>query len=160
MHSNTNFNVAILITYSRFLLAQLHMDSLASKPNVRKIRDALGSLPTTVNSTYSETMARIESQSEEQVSLARSTLSWVTCAMRSLSLRELQCALAVVPDDTEFLEDGVTEIDVTLSVCCGLVTVDTKSHLVRLIRKYSCHSQKRFTSLNTSAARLHCTRLL
>ena len=135
------------------------MDSLASKPNVRKIRAALGSLPTTVNGTYSETMARIDSQSEEQVSLAHSTLSWVTCAMRPLSLWELQCALAIEPEDTEFLVDGVTETGVMLATCCGLVTVDTESHLVRLICKYCCSSQTQFASLNTSA-RLYCTRLL
>ena len=135
------------------------MNSLARKPNVWKIKEALKSLPTTVSGTYAKTMARIDSQSKEQVSLARSTLSWVTCAMRPLSLQELQCAIAVEPEDTEFLVDGVTETGVMLATCCGLVTVDTESHLVRLICKYCCSSQTQFASLNTSA-RLYCTRLL
>jgi hypothetical protein len=120
----------------RFLLARLHMDSLASKLSIRDIKDSLKSLPTTVNDTYAETMTRINSQSEEHICLAHTALSWVTCAMRPLSLPELECALAVRPGDTEFMEDGVIEVGVTLSACCGLITVDGESNLVRLIRKH------------------------
>ena len=69
------------------------MDSLASKLTIRDIKDALRSLPSTVDNTYAETMARINSQSEERVSLAQKVLSWVTCAMRPLSLMELGCTL-------------------------------------------------------------------
>jgi hypothetical protein len=128
--------MTLLFTHLRFLLAQLHMDSLASKLNVRDIKDTLKSLPISVNDTYTETMARINAQSQELASLGLTVLSWVTCAMRPLSLLELECAIAVRPGDVEFVDDGVTETDVTLSACCGLVYVDRESNIVRLIRKH------------------------
>ena len=127
--------------------------------SIRDIKDGLKSLASTVNDTYTETMARIDSQAKDQKHLAYTTLSWVTHAMRPLSLPELECALAVRTGDTEFIEDGVPDIDVTLSACCGLVTVDTESHIVRLICKRSCSSRTPIASLKI-CARLYSTRLL
>ena len=58
-------------TKGMFLLAQLHIDSLAKKHNRRDIRMALESLPTELNGTYDEALKRILSQDGEDVKLAK-----------------------------------------------------------------------------------------
>ena len=57
----------------RFLLAQLHMDSLRNQPTIGDIRLTLKSLPRGVeglNETYNQAMTRIEGQAEKFKSLA------------------------------------------------------------------------------------------
>lgn len=54
-----------------FLLARLHMDSLAKKHNRRDIRVALDSLPKELYGTYGEALERIMSQDGEDVELAK-----------------------------------------------------------------------------------------
>ena len=58
-------------TKGMFLLAQLHIDSLAKKHNRRDIRMALECLPTELNGTYDEALKRILNQDEEDVKLAK-----------------------------------------------------------------------------------------
>ena len=48
-----------ILILKRFLLAKLHMDSLAMKHNRRDIRVALENLPKELDSTYDEAMQRI-----------------------------------------------------------------------------------------------------
>ncbi|KAL8792011.1 MAG: hypothetical protein Q9195_005352 [Heterodermia aff. obscurata] len=54
-----------------FLLAQLHLDSLAKKHNRRDIRLALDGLPRELYDTYDEALQRVMSQDEEDVELAK-----------------------------------------------------------------------------------------
>lgn len=58
-----------------FLLARLHLDSLAKKQNRRDIRLALDKLPRELYGTYDEAMQRLVSQDEQDVDLARSVLA-------------------------------------------------------------------------------------
>jgi Cdc6-like AAA superfamily ATPase len=50
-----------------FLLARLHMNSLAGRLHMRALRNALGNLSQEIGSTYDEVMQRIESQDEDRV---------------------------------------------------------------------------------------------
>ena len=54
-----------------FLLARLHLDSLAKKHNRRDIRLALDGLPRELYHTYDEALQRVMSQDEEDVELAK-----------------------------------------------------------------------------------------
>ena len=54
-----------------FLLARLHLDSLAKKHNRRDIRLALDGLPRELYDTYDEALQRVMSQDEEDVELAK-----------------------------------------------------------------------------------------
>jgi hypothetical protein len=75
------------------------------------------------------------SQGPEDRELGEKTIQWVAAAFRVLSFKELQCALAVLPDDREYDPDGETSEEKVLSVCAGLITVDHESRAVRLIRE-------------------------
>ncbi|KAJ7487830.1 ankyrin repeat-containing domain protein [Mycena latifolia] len=116
-----------------FLLAKLHMDSLATKNTIRALRDALNNMPKDLEHTYNDAMDRIDRQSEDDRKVARLVLTWVSNAKRPLFIRELQEALAVEPGDTTFDGDNILDADIMLSVCAGLVVIDQTDHIVRLV---------------------------
>jgi hypothetical protein len=120
----------------RFLLAQLHMDSLMSKPTPGDIKVALKNLPKGekgLDTTYEQAMERIEGQEAGFRELARQVLSWVVHAKRPLSRLEIQHALSVKAGMLELDEDFLPESEDLVSVCAGLVTIDEKSDIIRLV---------------------------
>jgi hypothetical protein len=68
-----------------------------------------------------------------QQQLARIVLSWITCAERPLTTRELQNAIAIEDDTPVFDEDNLTEVEDIVFVCAGLVTIDEESNIIRLV---------------------------
>lgn len=121
---------------SRFLLAKLHIDSLAGKTTVTKLQKALKQLPTGregYDSAYNDAMERIQSQVVDQAELANQVLSWITRATRQLTAVELQHALAVEIGETSLDEENLPEIDDMVSSCAGLVAVDKESNIIRLV---------------------------
>ena len=128
---------AKLTSFSRFLLASLHMQSLKDKISIRKVKEALARLPRGSGSAaskiaYDETMNRIRGQEKGFCDLAMATLAWISLAMTPLTLRELQCALSVEPGDTEMDEANFVDEETLSSVCAGLIVVDHESQIVRL----------------------------
>jgi hypothetical protein len=117
----------------RFLLAQLHMASLSTKPNRKAVREALEKLPEQLDSTYDEVMRRIENQNSDDRKIAQRVLGWISFAKRPLSLLELQHALATEPRTESFDEDNVMDQELITSTCAGLVFVDEESNIVRLV---------------------------
>ncbi|PBK68993.1 hypothetical protein ARMSODRAFT_886856, partial [Armillaria solidipes] len=107
-----------------FLLACLHMDSLAEATNRRHLRNALAELPDTVADAYNEALRRIDSQGKHRKELAYRILSWIAFAKRPLTVLELQHAFAVEPDAQELDVENITESDVLCSVCAGLVVIE------------------------------------
>ena len=108
---------------SRFLLARLHLDSLMAKTTLRKVKMALNYLPEELDRTYDQVLQRIHEQGTDHSVLALKVLGWMRYAARPLGIRELQHAVAVEPDDSQFDEDGIPEISLILSVCAGIATI-------------------------------------
>ena len=128
------FVLYVLLTFrTRFLLAQLHIDSLARKHNRKEIRQALDHLPKKLDDTYDEAMQRIGCQDKEDVDLAYKTLSWISSALRPLTIKEMQHALAVEPDQESIDDESLIDEDLLVSVCAGLVTIDQESDIIRLV---------------------------
>ena len=122
--------------FARFLLAQLHLDSLIGKKSPKALRTALETLPTgseAYDDSYKDAMERIKGQVADREELAKQILSWITCAKRLLTTSELQHALAVELDTSELDETNFSDIDDMVSVCAGLVTVDKGSDIIRLV---------------------------
>ena len=120
----------------RFLLAQLHLDSLVGKRSPKAFRAALERLPKgsqAYDDAYAEAMERIEGQVADSQQLAKQALSWITCAKRPLTSTELRHALAVEINGVEFDDENLSEIEDVLSVCAGLLTIDEESDIIRLI---------------------------
>jgi len=126
---------------SRFLLARLHVESLASAAglSVKHVRNKLRTLPTTLKGTYDDAMERIENQEPDHRRIALKTMAWVCYAFRALSLKELQHALAVEPGDMVLDEDLVMDGQSITSLCAGLVVVDQRTNVVNLVH-YSTKS--------------------
>jgi hypothetical protein len=78
-------------------------------------------------------MKRIDSQSNEDRDTALSALMWVANAKRPLKVSELIVALAIVPGARQLDDDCFLGIENILSVCAGLLTVDKRLGVVRLI---------------------------
>ena len=120
---------------ARFLLARLHMDSLVGKLNARQVRAALENLPEGMDGTYDEAMERVERQDDIHKQLAKRVLSWITYAVRPLSVTELQHALAVMPDTTKLDPDDIIDDEILTSICAGLVVIDEERNVIGLVRK-------------------------
>ncbi|KAK6859710.1 hypothetical protein PG995_003346 [Apiospora arundinis] len=119
-----------------FLLAQLHLESLKGKRSPKAVRVALKKLANGSNAydiAYHDAMTRINAQISDQKLLAHQTLSWVICAKRPLKTIELEHALAVEPGEPDLDEDNLPDLQDMVSNCCGLVTIDDESGIVRLI---------------------------
>ena len=124
----TNFN--------RFLLAQLHLQSLRGKRAPTALRDALMKLPSgsiAYDRAYSVAMDRIEGQLPDQAELAREALSWIICSKRPLTILELRHALAIKLDSSALDKGNMPDIEDIVSICAGLVVADEKSGVVRLV---------------------------
>ncbi|KAJ7223973.1 ankyrin repeat-containing domain protein [Mycena rebaudengoi] len=116
-----------------FLLAKLHVESLATKITVKSLREALKNLPKDLEHTYNEAIERIESQSEEDRKIALLALTWVANAKRPLTIAELQEAIAIEVDSKSLDPDSVLDITYIVGVCGGLMIIDLADSCVRLI---------------------------
>ncbi|KAF8128801.1 ankyrin repeat-containing domain protein [Mycena galopus ATCC 62051] len=116
-----------------FLLAKLHIESLKAKNTIKAVRKALTELPKNLYEGYDIAMQRIEAQNEEDRTAARSALIWVANAKRPLSVEELRVALAVEPGTQRLDKENLLKIEIILGVCAGLVIVDKRSPVVRLV---------------------------
>ena len=82
---------------------------------------------------YNEAMDRINGQISDSQELAKQVLLWITCAKRPLTTLEIQHALAIEIGESKLDVDNLSEIEDIISVCAGLVTVDKKSDIIRLV---------------------------
>ena len=111
----------------RFLLAQLYFDSIKTKKTLKKVKQALKSLPTgslAYSYAYEDAIERIKAQDTDSQELVEHVLSWIICAKRQLITVELQYALAVEVGEPELNKENLPQIEDMVSVCAGLVTVD------------------------------------
>lgn len=121
---------------ARFLLARLHIDSLLDKKTKYRVLSTLDKLPegsAALNGAYSEAIKRIDGQLNEDRLLARRAICWISYAQRLLTTTELCHALAVEPSDKSMNTDNIFDVDDIISVCAGLVTVDEKGNIIRLV---------------------------
>ena len=114
-------------------MAKLHMDSLTKQPHRKALRLALENLPPELDDTYDDALARINGQDKEDTKIAHPTLGWITHATRPLSMKQLQHALSVEPEQTDLDEETLIDEELLISTCLGLITVDHTSKEVRLV---------------------------
>lgn len=82
---------------------------------------------------YEEAMERVQGQKRGFRDLAIQALSWITCTKRPLAKLELQHALATTENASSIDKGNITEVELIVSVCAGLITVDEESGIIRLI---------------------------
>ena len=114
-----------MLRTTRFLLPRLHLDSLDAAQSIRDLKDMLKVLPTKRHEVYEESMDRIKAQSEQDKDLAQQALALISHAFGSLTIGQLQHAIAVKPQDHAFDSDGITEHNRFVKVCAGLVEIQS-----------------------------------
>ncbi|KAJ1322880.1 ankyrin repeat domain-containing protein 50 [Microdochium nivale] len=116
-----------------FLLAKLHVDSLARQDSIRGIRNAIDSLSGDLWTVFDQLMERIGSQDSFRRSRAQQLLTWILCATRPLRLEEVRAALALDLSQTDADPEALPNMAYALSTCAGIVAVDQESQLVRFL---------------------------
>ena len=102
--------------------------------SVAEVREAIRGLPQDITATYRNAIERVKQQRERNRRLAFAVLSWVTFAIRPLTVTELQFAVAINPGvATLTSEHAINETRLT-SYCAGLIVIDEKTRFVRLVR--------------------------
>src|SRR5579859_4120405 len=114
-------------------MAQLYVGLLSTAHSKLDILKALDALPKGIDETYDEIMNRIISQRDEEAELAKRILGWITYAKEPLTTKQLQQALAVTLDSTNPDENAEPHEQILISACLGIVTVDSKSNIIRLV---------------------------
>jgi hypothetical protein len=96
----------------------------------------LDAMPAKLEEMYALTMQRIENQfdNSEHADLAKRALLWVIHSEEPLTLGELRYAVACSDEDDLFDESSVVPEAILLSACAGLVIVEGKRNVARLIR--------------------------
>ncbi|KAJ7574506.1 hypothetical protein C8J56DRAFT_1172812 [Mycena floridula] len=123
---NNIIEVVILKAAGMFLLAKLHLYSLARQTNVKALRKALEGLPADIWKSYDNAMLRIDAQGETDSKLAYHIFYWLSCSKRPLTVLELQHAVAVSLDSemTDMEPDAIVDIRILTDVCAGLIITD------------------------------------
>ncbi|TFK20859.1 ankyrin, partial [Coprinopsis marcescibilis] len=116
-----------------FLIASLQVDILKTCPSIESIQDALRSLPDGVEAMYAATMRRVENLGRYCVDVVKRALIWVLYTAESVGIDDLRHAIAVRSDNFAFSPTLLVDEDNLLSMCCGLITIESKSRTVRLV---------------------------
>lgn len=122
----------------RFLHAKLQLEGLRFCTSALEVEETLNTFPTDIEEIYTKTWDRILAQSPRYSNLAKLVLLWVTHAQGELTIDTLRRAVATPPEAHTFDPKRMVPEALLVAVCCGLVSVDKKTRLVRLIRESSC----------------------
>ncbi|EGN97635.1 hypothetical protein SERLA73DRAFT_30543, partial [Serpula lacrymans var. lacrymans S7.3] len=123
-----------------FLLCRLFMVSLALKATRGDVRIALKDLPKGVKSAYKETVDRICGLDKGLQKIALNAIMLVTYALRPLTVKELQYALALLTKGLEISDDDVVDEAIIVDACSGLLLVDAQ----RVFRFFHYTTQEYF----------------
>ncbi|KAF2655446.1 ankyrin [Lophiostoma macrostomum CBS 122681] len=116
-----------------FLFVYLSMQGLLEQTSVSELRMALAEMPTTLQDVYNGILQRIRDQSSSKSRLAMRIFMWLSFCERSLTVSELQQALAVDPvlDADDLDRERIPPARFFEDVCMDLVTIDKdRSHVL------------------------------
>lgn len=129
--------IIIMVTQYRFLLVRFHIEFLCQQTNARQILATLEKLkgsPTgekQLYPTYDRIIEGICGQSSS-TELAFNILCWLAKAKQTLTIEELQTAVAIEHNRYELSELDLADTLTLVDVCAGLVVFDEHTGTVRL----------------------------
>ena len=124
-----------MLTSQRFILPRLHLDDLGAKKNKRAVKLALQNLTRDLGPIYNSAKARILAQEDQDIDIAKRTLSWIFYASRPLGIEEIQHALAVEPEQRDFDEECLIREEDIVSVCASLVSIDPEGKTIHFVHQ-------------------------
>ncbi|KAH6873711.1 hypothetical protein BKA70DRAFT_281942 [Coprinopsis sp. MPI-PUGE-AT-0042] len=116
-----------------FLHASLQLDALCECATAHEVRQTLEEFPLNIQDVYRQTWQRILEQRSSHVLLAKTALVWVLNSSRSMTIEELERAVATSPETYKFERDRLAPGEALIAFCRGLVILEEESRLVRLV---------------------------
>lgn len=78
-------------------------------------------------------MQRINDRESDRKVVALKILAWVSYTFRSLSVKELQHAIAIKPGDKQLDKELLMDGSHMTALCAGLVIVDQRTSIMNLV---------------------------
>lgn len=116
-------------------MVRYHMDLVLGQDSVRRVRQALVSLPRDLNSAYAGILERIYSQEPHKSHRSRQLITWILFSTRPLSVEETRCALSVEPEDSSLDQNGLPDLDALLSTCSGIIYINTENQCLGFVHQ-------------------------
>ncbi|KAH6903934.1 ankyrin repeat-containing domain protein [Coprinopsis sp. MPI-PUGE-AT-0042] len=116
-----------------FLHAKLRLEALRGCVSALDVEETLETFPTNIEEIYAKTWERILAQAPKYSNLAKLVLLWITHANGEMTIDTLRRAVATSPETHVFEPKRMVPEALLISVCCGLLSVDDKTRIVRLI---------------------------
>jgi ankyrin repeat protein len=151
MHSCSYSELQLITCDSRFLLAQLHLDLLASYEEKALIHSALTHLPESLVEVYAEIMKRILSKHPN----SRKIIYWALFCRKPLTVAELKYATMEEKQEEESDIDLGSFENQLLNETCGLLTIDAVTGTVDLVHKTAKDALERMSAASTVFATAH-----
>ncbi|KAH6909839.1 hypothetical protein BKA70DRAFT_1148398, partial [Coprinopsis sp. MPI-PUGE-AT-0042] len=129
-----------------FLHASLQLEALCECATAHEVRQTLEGFPSRIEDVYLQTWHRILGQKPSHVLLAKATLVWVLNASRSMTIEELERAVATSPETFKFEPNRLAPGTTLIAFCRGLVMFEEESRLVRLIHYTAKETLQRLLS--------------
>ena len=114
----------------------MQLEALQQCTSPHDVRLMLDGFPSEIEDVYRQTWKRIVDSSPHQLYLAKTGLVWVLNASRCMSIDELRHALATCPKAYHFSSSRLIPESAFMAIFRGLLVVDPKSMLVRLVREF------------------------
>ncbi|KAJ9363475.1 hypothetical protein DTO280E4_2457 [Paecilomyces variotii] len=124
-------NVLVTGAQGMFLWVALQIENIGDTDRIKdidSIRQALGSLPSALSTSYEAIHRRIQSMSESSRQVAVQCLQWLLYAGRKLSICELVAAVSW-PSKSSSRVSPRSIVD----YCCNLVVIDNEADTFRLV---------------------------
>ncbi|KAH6892835.1 hypothetical protein BKA70DRAFT_1324314 [Coprinopsis sp. MPI-PUGE-AT-0042] len=116
-----------------FLHAKLQLEALRHCISIQDVEETLEEFPTDIVAIYMKTWERVIAQPPKHASLAKLVFLWILHAPGEMTIGTLRRMVATHPDTHVYDSKRLVPEAMLVSVCCGLVLVDEKTRLVRLI---------------------------
>ena len=119
----------------RFLHARLQLEALRHCINILDVEETLEEFPAEIELVYKKTWERILAQAPKHANLAKLVFLWILHAENEITVDFLRQLVSTCPETHVYQPKRLVPEGLLASVCCGLVSIDPKTRLVRLIRK-------------------------
>ncbi|KAH6902662.1 ankyrin repeat-containing domain protein [Coprinopsis sp. MPI-PUGE-AT-0042] len=116
-----------------FLHANLQLQALGRSFSIQDAEETLSQFPVEIGGAYLKTWERILGQGPKHANLAKLVFLWILHANGEMDITVLRHAIATCPDRHTFQAKRLIPEALLISVCCGLVSVDEKTRVIRLI---------------------------
>lgn len=108
------------------------MEAICEEISEEGVRHALKRLPDGLNETFARALTKIVMRGKTQVGVAQNIFKWLVSAKRTLTLEELQEAVAIKFHDRELDQAAIPNASHLIRACGSLVVYDSQENTIQL----------------------------